>query len=372
MRVAAYNVENLFSRARALDPAQRQRNKPILEAYARLTKLFEEPVYAPQTKDEMVSLLRLLKIDRSDDGPFVRLRRNKGSLLRRPKGKPVEVIAKGRSSWIGWLELETEAVDAEATRNLGRVIRDRHPDVLAVVEAEDRIALKRFNDDVLPLPQVGGQPYEHVMVIDGNDERGIDVGLMSRAPYDILHMRSHVDDQDTAGLIFSRDCPEYELTTPSGERLLLLVNHLKSKGFGNQLDNDGRRLRQAQRIRDVYDARRAEGMDNIVILGDLNDTPDRDPLEPLLGLGSDLRDISQLPQFETDGRDGTYANGTKGTKIDYVLLSPALQAKVDAAGVFRQGVWGGKNGTLWPIYDTIKSKEQAASDHAMLWVDLQL
>lgn len=127
MRIASYNVENLFRRAKALDPSQRARNKPILEAYAQLTRLLESPVYSPQVKADIVDLLRLLRIDRRDDGPFVRLRRNKGSLGAATEGQTGRSSRQGRSSWIGWLELETEAVDADATRNLGRVIRDRHP-----------------------------------------------------------------------------------------------------------------------------------------------------------------------------------------------------------------------------------------------------
>src|SRR5437773_870695 len=82
---------------------------------------------------------------------------------------------------------------------------------------------------------VSGTRYPHVMVIDGNDDRGIDVGLMSRFP--IGSMRSHVDDIENGSLIFSRDCPEYEIALPSGSTLLVLVNHLKSKGFGRQADS---------------------------------------------------------------------------------------------------------------------------------------
>src|SRR3546814_9536500 len=53
---------------------------------------------------------------------------------------------------------------------------------------------------------VGGRPYDHVMLIDGNDERGIDVGLLTRAAYPIDAMPSHVDDRDTKGnRIFIRD-----------------------------------------------------------------------------------------------------------------------------------------------------------------------
>ncbi|WP_263622918.1 hypothetical protein WGT02_02690 [Rhizobium sp. T1470] len=37
------------------------------------------------------------------------------------------------------------------------------------------------------------------MVIDGNDERGIDVGVMTRKSFLLDIMRSHVDDRDAAG-----------------------------------------------------------------------------------------------------------------------------------------------------------------------------
>ncbi len=64
------------------------------------------------------------------------------------------------------------------------------------------------------------------MLIDGMDDRGIDVGLMTKADYELIRIRSHIDDRDADGVIFSRDCPEYTVKTPIGERLVLLVNHL--------------------------------------------------------------------------------------------------------------------------------------------------
>jgi len=48
-----------------------------------------------------------------------------------------------------------------------QVIHDVAADIQAVVEAEDRPSLDRFNTDLL-----AGQ-YGHVMLIDGNDTRGI-------------------------------------------------------------------------------------------------------------------------------------------------------------------------------------------------------
>ena len=75
-------------------------------------------------------------------------------------------------------------------------------------------------------------PYDHIMLVDGNDDRGIDVGLMTRATAVIETVRSHVDDRIGKDRIFSRDCPEFRLTLAAGGTLVVLANHLKSKGYG--------------------------------------------------------------------------------------------------------------------------------------------
>jgi hypothetical protein len=82
-----------------------------------------------------------------------------------------------------------------------------------------------------------------------------------------------------------------------------------------------------------------------------------------------LTDIMVHDRFVGDGRPGTHGNGGKSGKFDYILLSPALSAKVTAGGIERKGVWGGKNGTLFPHLDTMATKVDAASDHAALWVE---
>ena len=89
---------------------------------------------------------------------------------------------------------------------------------------------------------------------------------------------------------------------------------------------------------------------------------------------TDLLDITTHPSFTADpnGRPGTFGNGTKSQKIDYILLSPALFAKVTSGGVFRKGVWGGKNGTLFPHYDTMTKPVQQASDHAAVFADIAI
>jgi endonuclease/exonuclease/phosphatase family metal-dependent hydrolase len=238
VRVASFNVENLFDRARALQ-LDWEDGRVILERYARINQLLNKPVYSDEDKSEIKELLR---------------------------------------------------------------------------------ALDRFSAQLLK--KVQGQPYEHVMVIDGNDERGIDVGVMSRAGYEIASIRSHVDDMDEQGRVFSRDCPEFTVTMPTGERLIVLVNHFKSKGNGRLSVTNALRKRQATRVAEIYRRLLGEGEENIAIVGDLNDTPTSDPLAPLFAAG--LKDVSEHPSFSDDGRPGTFKNGTKSQKLDYVLLSPAL------------------------------------------------
>jgi endonuclease/exonuclease/phosphatase family metal-dependent hydrolase len=260
-------------------------------------------------------------------------------------------------------------VDEQAMRHTARVMKDIDADILGVIEAENRISLNKFSGQMLQL--VGGLPYARVMLIDGNDERGIDVAVLAKAGYDVTNVRPHVDDSDDKGLIFSRDCPEFSITTPTGEEIILLVNHFKSKGFGSQTSSNARRRRQAKRTAEIYARLRAEGNANVAIVGDFNDTPDSGPLAPLL-VDTDLKDVSAHPKFVSDGRPGTFGNGTKGSKIDYILLSPALFDRVTNARVFRKGVWGGKNGDLWPVYPTMKAKVHQASDHAALYADIAL
>lgn len=370
MRLAVYNVENLFDRPRAMNLATWAEGKPILQRFAALSELLGEVNYTAARKAKMAQLMIELGLEKRDDSRFVILRRNKGQLLRRPKTGGIEIVASGRADWAGSLELVEEPVDEIAMRLTARVIADLKADVLAIVEAESRPVLKEFSD--LLVKAEGGVPMRHVMVIDGNDPRGIDVGLMSNKAHPIGQMRSHVDDRDAQGrTIFSRDCPEFEIQLPSGQSLWVLVNHLKSQGFGTKAANDARRRAQAERVKAIYEERVAQGHDLVAIVGDLNDLPDSAPLAPLLAQ-TDLKDIFAHPSFDNGGFPGTWGLCNANNKLDYILLSPKLWQKVAGGGVMRQGMWPGKQPARWSVYPELDDEKHAASDHAALWVDLQL
>ncbi len=380
MRIAAFNVENLFDRAKVFNDEDPHAHRDVLDAHTELNKLFEKQPYSDDDKAKMLELIGHLGMLRRDEGPFTQIRKIRGQLISRPKAPKVPFIkANGRDDWVGWCELRTEAVDEIAMTNTARVIRDVNADVLAIVEAESRPVLLTFHD--LMLEKFGlSEGYHHMMVIDGNDDRGIDVGLATRREFPIGPMRSHVDDRKAdGGRIFSRDCPEYEVTAPSGARLVLLVNHFKSKFGGNDPTSRAKRKAQANAVAGYYKRLIEEAVENVVVLGDLNDTPDSDELAPLLS-ETDLRDVSahaNFKDFEFKADNGHRGIGTHGLgndddKIDYLLLSPALFAKVAKGGIFRKGAWPGSRPPRWEVYPELNEKHHAASDHHAIWADIDI
>ncbi|HYZ58408.1 MAG TPA: hypothetical protein VE544_02030 [Nitrososphaeraceae archaeon] len=96
-----------------------------------------------------------------------------------------------------------------------------------------------------------------------------------------------------------------------------MLNHFKSKGYGKPEYNDARRRSQARRVREIYEGRVEEGHDFIAIVGDLNDSPDRDPLKPLLVEGSKLTDVPS-------GFAGTSSEG--GPLVGILIVCPVTSS----------------------------------------------
>jgi hypothetical protein len=73
------------------------------------------------------------------------------------------------------------------------------------------------------------------------------VAIMTPDGFDIGSIPSNVDKTDTEGIIFSRDCAEYEVRTPNGVVIHVLVNHFKSQSGGD----GAKRKRQAKAVRKI-------------------------------------------------------------------------------------------------------------------------
>lgn len=369
MRLAAYNVENLFDRAKIMLLEEWEDGREVLEDFAEASQILGQPVYDAAAKARLAELLIELGLEKSDEASYVLLRRNRGELLKRPSDGGIEIVANRRADWVGSLELKEAPVNHESMLNTARVIKEINADVLGVVEAESRPVLSQFSKDIITA--MGGTPFSHVMLIDGNDTRGIDVGVMTKAGYPITKMISHVDDMHDSENIFSRDCPQYTIKTAEGNTLHVLVNHFKSKGYGDPRRSEAKRVLQATRVNEIVRGLLDSGEKFIAVVGDLNDTPDSDALAALTS-GDILRDAFDHSEFDDGGFKGTYGSCTARNKIDYLLLSPSLFGKVSAGGVFRKGMWPGKRPKKWDVFESLELPVHAASDHAAIWVDLDI
>ncbi|MGW7384746.1 endonuclease/exonuclease/phosphatase family protein [Streptomyces sp. NPDC054794] len=366
VRIATFNTENLFRRPSVFRLSNAAQRKQVLDEFDALVALLDKKTYTDKDKDKISALILKYRAYSSDpeDPPLIHINQNrpgqKSGLFDTPEpgSQPTElpILADGRETWAGWAELGRDDLDMAAVRNTGRVIGEVNADVLLVPEVEDRLTLDRFNQHVLGL---GRQPYPFNLLIDGNDPRGIDIGILSRFP--ITSVRPHLFDPnpvDPTKPLFSRDCPEYEIQLGQ-ESLVLLGNHLKSKSG----DDPELRLAQAERVAEIYRAA-LDRTPNAVVAGDLNDVPDSKPVAVLLDTG--LRDVMSHPSYQ--GEPGTHGTCHQSRdKLDYVMLPPALWGKVQKVGLETRGIFAHSN-----HFKSVKAKTDEASDHAALYVDLDL
>lgn len=389
-RLAAFNVENLFSRPRLFSAGEDAGAAHALKGAAVLQRLLDAKVY---NTAEIVRVWNegglanyvSVRCDRVN-APDARSQRFFFFEREGDERSPVVSVnsaIRGRADWIGGIEIHGETLSGPQVQAIGKVIRRVDADVIGLCEVEDRRTLEAFNVQVL------GRKYPYCMLIEGNDERGIDVGILSKHP--IVSLRSNASTIDpaektrrdgTTPRLFSRDCLEAVIELPGGKgRLSVLVTHLKSKRGSAvmELDTDPKRIRQSEEIARIVAARHSQDgrPRRVAVIGDLNETPDRagengaalggrqSSIDALLvdsGLINILRDTLGPDKSFThvDERGGQVSKG----QIDYILLSPDMKAAALSCGLDRSGqaLWGPR----------AVPRSAAASDHAALFVDFDL
>jgi endonuclease/exonuclease/phosphatase family metal-dependent hydrolase len=267
-----------------------------------------------------------------------------------------------------------KAKDMEGTDTVAQRILAMNVDVLAVQEVENIDILKEFNQKNLK------GLYPHQVLIEGNDSRFIDIGLLSKLPLGaITSFQTAVHHQNPGKRVFSRDLVAAEIMNPSGSKALftLFNNHLKSH-FGDEddngqgkVDNDTRRRQQAEKISEIVAQRMRPGS-RYIIVGDMNDAPDATPLQSMLTIeGRQLFNALASPQEtrppkpETGGHDPQSPAWTHRFKktgqppehqlLDQIWLSPALAPSFRAAWIDRRTKHAGDG-----------------SDHDPAWIEMDL
>lgn len=269
-----------------------------------------------------------------------------------------------------------KAKDADETQKIAHRIQDvMNADVLAVQEVEHIGILKRFNADHLD------GLYPHIALIEGNDPRMIDVGVMSKFPIGAItshQTATHPDDPNKR--VFGRDLLQAEILDADGDKLFTLYNtHLKSHfvPFGEDPVEGARRAnerrrRQAEMVAKIIG--RMERSDaKFVLAGDMNDPPDSEFLAPMLTVDNNpltnaLEDATETrdPKPETQGPGPqtpvwTHRFNPPGPEFprfelfDQIWVSERLSDKVGMAKIDRRTTHGGDG-----------------SDHDPAWIELDL
>jgi endonuclease/exonuclease/phosphatase family metal-dependent hydrolase len=272
---------------------------------------------------------------------------------------------------------ETTAVQRD---NTARAILDAKPDVLAVQEVENLYTLRIFNKQYLK------NYFDRIVLIDGNDPRGIDVGFLVRKGFagKITGIRTHVDEGKggkpvirgpggpsgigylAANAVFSRDCLCVDVAV-GNKTLAFLVNHLKAQD-GTE-DADKRRAKQAERVAEIAAEARQQGKRPIV-LGDLNADvagAKQDKNKAKKRAGKSLLPLITTPGLvdafagEPDNWTHYYESDDAVSRLDYILIDQQL--KVVGREIVRQGLSLKCDQAKQPRYPTVGLAHTEASDH---------
>lgn len=260
--------------------------------------------------------------------------------------------------------------------NTAQAILDAAPDILAVQEIENLHTLRLFNASFLD------DYFDQMISIEGNDRRGIDVGLLIRKGFaaDIQNLRTHADEASNGGRvrrnigyivpepIFSRDCLEVDIQI-NGRPLTFLANHFKAQDKRSANANVAKRRRQAERVAQIAEEAEQRGRLPIV-MGDLNVDlrhpviSGDDSLTPLLNL-KNLQD-----PFPAETWTHYYVPAKSISRLDYVL--PHRDLKVVETKIVRQGLTAKCKQYSGPRYPTIGAELTEASDHCPTSVVLDI
>lgn len=208
---------------------------------------------------------------------------------------------------------------------IGVVLAALDPDVAVLQEVENEAALADLVES-----ELGGK-YTAIGLVDGNDPRAIDIGIISKIPLE--KVVSHKDEQfplnGTVGPTyrFSRDCPEYHFTY-NGRKIVLLGAHFKAK----EDDNPNKRLAEAQRTRAIADSLvAADPSRGIVVLGDFNDLPGSPPYLAVLGEGDGV--YTNAPDFVAANDRWTYDYQGALELVDHQMSNAFFAGMLDQASV---------------------------------------
>ena len=263
--------------------------------------------------------------------------------------------------------------DPVKRRITGKAIKELDADVVVLQEVENLDVLQRFRTKFLG----GFKAFPHLMLVDGNDPRFIDVAVISKHP--VVHARSYRQRKSSPSahsFIFSRDCLEVDIDF-GGKRLTLFGNHFKSM-IGGRSKTKKRRLAQVRAVKQIIQERfgaAQPGDASFIVLGDFNDyievgDEDTSALPELVQWNQVDNAVERLPQ--DDRWTHYYSKGDEYRQLDYLLVSNSLKPRVTSVEIERRGMPKRAKKYTGPRFKGVGYDNPKASDHCPLLVELDL
>ncbi len=257
--------------------------------------------------------------------------------------------------------------------------------------------LLELDGDIIALAEVGGteslsnfalyflKNLYKPMIIEGNSDRGIDVGFLVKAelPYRYLlnsnksrRLKVDLDQADNdKPLYFSRDLLELRVFREGEKKpeFILLTTHLKSKWDRVGDDPGGRKRRrlEANTLAEIVGelANETNNETPLIVCGDLNGCVRKDHLEAefheLMNTTElrDIFDILEVPLSETATQvQFKHSHQRELVQIDHILVSKHLDDKLVAGACFVQR-YKSEGKVLLPYPETLDQRSALPSDH---------
>jgi endonuclease/exonuclease/phosphatase family metal-dependent hydrolase len=201
---------------------------------------------------------------------------------------------------------------------LYQLISEESPDIIGLMEIGSKKFLKELQKGIASK----GIEYSYSEWIEGADSTS-HVSLLSRFP--IVRREPHTKEVLSSGKPLLRGFLEVDVQIGRNYALKVYVVHLKSKraSFPGQ-DTDSTRLEEARLLRTlINEDLKSQPKTNLIIMGDMNDTPDSASVGALRKGKPQLFDLD--PRDSRD-YDGTFYVGQKHQyeRIDYFFVNEGL------------------------------------------------
>lgn len=266
------------------------------------------------------------------------------------------------------------------TAVMGEIVQPAYPDVIGLAEIENKWVMESILDE-MNRNDMSRYSFVHY---DSPDERGSDVALIYNTQsfiilesYPILVQLPGIEDR-------TRDILYVKGKTANGEILHLYVVHFPSRNAGTEV-SERRRYFVASELRNAVEKILFEKPDeNILIMGDFNDTPDDNSIDEILEVEKNFTDIVQKKLYNL-----LYSKHKKGLGTTYhkgwllfdqfivsgnMLLSDKIDCKPEYADIFnpRYLLYADRKNRVRPNRTYNGSYTGGYSDHLPIYLRIYL